>query len=93
MSSETCIRCTVHGRVQGVWFRGSTRDQARRLGVKGYARNLSDGTVEVMACGPGDAVMTLQTWLRSGPPSARVDDLRCTVVSDPVTNRTGFEIG
>jgi acylphosphatase len=72
-----CCRCLVEGRVQGVYFRGATREQAVRLGVTGYARNLPDGRVEVLACGPPDAVAQLRYWLRSGPPMARVSGVTC----------------
>ena len=72
-----CKRCLIAGRVQGVFFRASTREQAQRLGVTGYARNLSDGRVEVMACGPHDRVTELCAWLRSGPPQAQVAECLC----------------
>jgi acylphosphatase len=62
----------VRGRVQGVWFRGSTRDQAQRLGLRGWARNLADGSVEVVAQGEPDAVQELVAWCHKGPPGARV---------------------
>jgi len=62
----------VEGRVQGVWFRESTRQQARRLGLKGYAVNLNDGSVEVLACGEAGAVAQLESWLHQGPPLAEV---------------------
>ena len=58
-----CRRCYVSGRVQGVFYRASTREQARLLGVTGYARNLHDGTVEVLACGDETAVLKLCGWL------------------------------
>ena len=74
---SVCYRCLVEGRVQGVYFRGATRDQALRLGVTGYARNLPDGRVEVLASGSPAAVAGLCEWLRSGPPMARVSDVRC----------------
>lgn len=90
---EHCIRCRVFGRVQGVWFRGSTREQAVRLGLTGHARNLRDGSVEVVACGPAEAIAALRNWLSQGPPMARVDDLRCAPTVDADTRHTGFEIG
>jgi acylphosphatase len=65
-------RCHVSGRVQGVFFRASTRLRARELGVTGHARNLPDGRVEVLACGPPAAVEALCGWLWEGPPSAQV---------------------
>jgi len=65
-------RARVHGRVQGVWFRASTAEQARTLGVGGHARNLDDGTVEVVAVGADAAVQALMVWLSKGPPMAEV---------------------
>lgn len=65
-------RFVVTGRVQGVWFRASTRDEALRLGLTGHARNLADGGVEVLAVGDGEAVAALERWLHRGPPLARV---------------------
>jgi acylphosphatase len=56
-----------------VYYRASTRDRARSLGVTGYARNLPDGRVEVLACGARARVEQLCTWLWRGPPAARVD--------------------
>jgi acylphosphatase len=77
-----CLRCIISGKVQGVWFRGSTQQQALRLGIEGYARNLPDGRVEVLACGSEAAVGQLQIWLRKGPPLARVDELFCHSTED-----------
>lgn len=67
-----CQKFRVEGRVQGVWFRESTRQQADRLGISGYAINCPDGSVEVLACGEPGALETLAEWLRHGPPMARV---------------------
>jgi acylphosphatase len=75
--SRVCFRCLVGGRVQGVFFRASAREQALRLGIEGYARNLPDGRVEVLACGPVEAVSQLRDWLRSGPPMADVTGVAC----------------
>ena len=75
------VRCRVAGRVQGVWFRASTRDRAQQLGLTGYARNLRDGRVEVLACGAPEARAELCRWLHQGPPMARVDDLQCEEVA------------
>ena len=65
-------RCLVSGRVQGVFYRASTRERAHALGVSGHARNLADGRVEVLACGEPAAVDALCDWLWQGPPSAQV---------------------
>jgi len=70
-----CRRYTVAGRVQGVFFRAATAREAERLGVTGWAKNLPDGRVEVLACGPGEAVAALERWLAHGPPMAQVEDL------------------
>jgi acylphosphatase len=78
-----CARCQVIGVVQGVWFRASTRDQARALGLTGSARNLADGSVEVIACGDAAAVDALCDWLWQGPELARVTDVRCAPWDDP----------
>ena len=74
---RVCYRCLVAGRVQGVFFRAAAREQAMRLGVTGYARNLSDGRLEVMACGEPQAVAQLRDWLRTGPPRASVSGIAC----------------
>jgi acylphosphatase len=68
----------VEGRVQGVWFRESARQQAVRLGITGHAVNLPDGSVEVLACGSEAAVEALAHWLREGPPLAQVSGLRAS---------------
>ena len=78
-----CVRFMVRGRVQGVFFRASTREQALKLGVSGHAKNLADGGVEVLASGSPEALDALHKWLHVGPPSARVraptgaDSRRC----------------
>ena len=58
--------------MQGVWFRDSTRREALALGLTGYAINLPDGDVEVLACGASDAIDRLREWLGQGPPLASV---------------------
>lgn len=62
----------VHGRVQGVGFRWWTWRRASELGLRGAVRNLPDGTVEVLAAGPPDALNRLYTLLHDGPPAAQV---------------------
>ncbi|MBS0430848.1 MAG: acylphosphatase [Proteobacteria bacterium] len=79
-----CVRFFVRGRVQGVCFRASTRDEALRLGISGHARNLADGSVEVLACGPDAALEELHRWLHHGPPSARVERVACEAWPDQV---------
>ena len=65
-------RFFISGRVQGVWFRASTAREATRLGLVGWARNLADGRVEVLASGASDAIDELARWLHVGPPAATV---------------------
>jgi acylphosphatase len=67
-----CKKCWIAGRVQGVFYRGSAAQRARELGVGGYARNLSDGRVEVLAYGDAAAVQQFVEWLWIGPSAARV---------------------
>lgn len=88
---KACIHCLVSGRVQGVLFRAATQDEAERLGVAGWARNLRDGRVEVLACGERERLERLQEWLREGPEQARVDDLEVEERPFDETLR-GFEI-
>jgi len=96
MAAQHCIQCRIHGRVQGVWFRGSTQAQANRLGLSGYAHNLPDGSVEVVACGDTAQLALLRQWLQQGPSGARVDQLQCAEVAPskvPAQYRSGFSIG
>jgi len=73
-----------------VFFRASTARLARELGVEGYARNLPDGRVEVLAVGPAQAVEQLCRWLETGPPRARVDGVECAPLdSAPAGHRQG----
>ena len=71
----SAARFIVSGQVQGVWFRASARDQAQAVGLRGYAKNLPDGRVEVLAVGDAAGIDTLAAWLRQGPELAHVEDL------------------
>ena len=68
-------RVRVTGRVQGVFFRAWTRDEAQSLGVTGWVRNCSDGSVEAQLEGDPEAIDELLDLIREGPPDARVDNL------------------
>ncbi|WP_445012104.1 acylphosphatase [Vreelandella stevensii] len=70
--SPCCLRAIVSGKVQGVGYRRATQEQALQRGVTGHAKNLPDGRVEVILCGPADAVAELSEWLWQGPSGARV---------------------
>ncbi len=91
MMAGQCRRALVTGRVQGVWFRGSTQQQARKLGVTGWARNLPDGRVEVLMCGEASSLDSLQQWLRKGPPLAKVSDIQ--ISEEPEQNFREFTTG
>lgn len=65
-------RYLVSGRVQGVFYRASAKAEAERLGLQGYARNLADGRVEVLAAGEPARLAAFAEWLRQGPPQAQV---------------------
>lgn len=81
--SQVCRRFLVSGRVQGVWFRESTRREAARLGINGSASNLPDGRVEVVAVGSGEDIDQLLAWLRHGPSMARVTEVLEETIDDP----------
>lgn len=85
-------RFLVFGKVQGVYFRHSARLEARRLAIRGIARNLPDGSVEVVAQGRAAAVEELRTWLRRGPAQARVDEVRETSPDEAEPIPDGFEV-
>jgi acylphosphatase len=72
---ETTLRIRVSGRVQGVGYRDALCVQAEQLGIAGWVRNRSDGTVEALLQGDADAVEALLAWARKGPPAARVASL------------------
>ena len=80
----------VTGRVQGVWFRAWTRDQAQALGVSGWVRNQADGSVEAVVSGSSEAVAALIGALHEGPPAAEVENVRVTETEAPA--EPGFRI-
>ena len=83
----------VRGRVQGVGFRYALRDEARRLGVAGWVRNCTDGSVEALLQGSDDAVKRLMDWARRGPPGSHVDRLESAApAAAPPASLAGFEI-
>ena len=89
MSSERIARrAIVRGKVQGVWYRGWTVDQATELGLDGWVRNRLDGSVEWVASGPADKIEMLIERSRNGPPAARVDSV--DVEETPGMVATGF---
>jgi len=87
MSTQT-LRLVIHGRVQGVWFRESMKQQAERLGIHGWVMNRADGCVEATIQGHQTAVAAILDWAHSGPPLARVT----RVEQEPASGEfAGFE--
>ena len=84
------LEVRISGRVQGVWFRASTREEARRRGLDGWVRNLPDGRVEAVFEGEEAALEGMLAWCRLGPPGARVDEV--ATVHSPATGLEGFTI-
>ena len=78
-----CWRLLISGRVQGVGYRLSARHQARRLGLNGLARNLRDGTVEVIAEGAHASLVAMELWCRRGPPLADVTEVKVERLPEP----------
>lgn len=91
MTAKRCIHARVHGRVQRVAFREYTRREALRLGLVGWVRNRSDGTVEVWAEGAADQVELLLAWLGIGSPFSHVTQVEYTDVNTSGMG-AGFEI-
>jgi len=71
-----CRHYIVEGRVQGVFFRASTKDYADDIGIKGWVRNQPNGNVEAVACGAEQQLATLEIWLNKGPPMAVVNRVK-----------------
>ncbi len=92
MSEWVARRCLVSGRVQGVFYRASTRQRAIELGLTGHALNLDDGRVEVLACGEPTAVAALCDWLWQGSPASEVTSVEAEDVAlpDPGHRPAGF---
>lgn len=88
--AKICLHCFVSGRVQGVFYRRETVEQAIARALKGWVKNLLDGRVEVMICGEEADVRAMETWLWQGPRAAQVDTVAATIV--PVENFQQFEV-
>ncbi len=74
-TQKICIRAIVSGKVQGVFFRDSAQKEAEKHHLRGWVKNTSDGTVELIACGERDQVMALTDWLWEGPPTSEVSNV------------------
>ncbi len=85
------VTIIVHGRVQGVFYRESTKRKARVLGLSGTVQNQPDGTVKIMAQGPQEALDNLIRWAHDGPPASVVNDVRTSYI-EPDPGLSGFEV-
>lgn len=88
--SRTRAHVFVSGRVQGVYYRASTRDRAREAGVDGWVRNLDDGRVEAVFEGPESAVESMIEWCETGSRAAEVEAV--DVTTEPPEGVEGFEV-
>jgi acylphosphatase len=86
-----CKKCLVGGRVQGVFYRATAARRAHELGIRGYARNLPDGRVEILACGADESVSAFVKWLWIGSSASKVTSVEVSEAAiDPLNARTGF---
>lgn len=88
--AQLCLHLLISGRVQGVWFRRFAQERAEANGVTGWARNLTDGRVEVMLCGEERAVRHVETWLNQGPELACVTGVESRALAYEALD--GFEV-
>ena len=86
----TCKRCLVSGRVQGVYYRATAARRARELGISGYARNLADGRVEVLACGDDDSVSAFVKWLWIGSSASKVTGVQVSAAAQDTHSQGTF---
>jgi acylphosphatase len=91
MPDRTRARVIVRGHVQGVFFRADARERAQSLGVDGWARNDSDGSLQAVFEGPRDRVDSMVEWCRRGPRGARVDEVE--VNWEEPEGLSGFRVG
>lgn len=83
MGSPRCLHIVVRGKVQGVFFRATTAETARGLGLSGWVRNSPDGSVEVMVKGEEEKLKELMEFCHKGPPLARVTEVLVEEIRDP----------
>ena len=84
------VHVIIYGRVQGVWFRAHTKEIADKLGIKGWVRNLPDGSVEAVFEGNEESIEEMIKWCHQGPPLARVD--RVEINYEEPKGERNFEI-
>jgi len=90
MSDFKTIELRIYGKVQGVWYRASTREKALQLGLSGYVMNKSDGSVVAQATGTENSLEELIDWCHRGPAEAKVEEVKVTKI--PLRRFEGFDI-
>ena len=91
MAGMVCKKCLVGGRVQGVFYRGTAAARARELRIRGYAKNLADGRVEVLAYGDEAAIEVFVSWLWAGSSASKVTSVEVSdIAPDSVQLSTDF---
>lgn len=90
MNIKSCMRCYISGKVQGVWYRASSKEQAEKLGITGWAKNMPDGRVEIFACGESHQLDVFFQWLHQGPSLANVET--CTREDLAWHHYEGFDV-
>jgi acylphosphatase len=91
MEDSTQVHLLIRGRVQGVFYRASARQEALRLGLTGWVRNCPDGSVELLAQGPRELCEALLRFCHEGPPAARVDEIDVRW-GEPDLEHAGFSV-
>jgi acylphosphatase len=91
MSDKKCVHVIVEGRVQGVFFRAYTKEEADKLGLTGWVRNLTDGSVEALVEGETEAVDRMLYWFHQGSPGSKVLDVKVQDVPS-ACDSSSFEI-
>ncbi|MBP9094340.1 acylphosphatase [bacterium] len=85
-----CLWLRITGRVQGVFYRHSTKQEAQKLGLLGWVRNQADGAVEVLAAGPEPALKCLIDWCEQGPPLSIVDSVEVKWLAPEILSEAKF---
>lgn len=84
------INIKVYGRVQGIFYRVTAKEEAEKLGIKGFAKNEEDGSVYIEAEGEGENLDKFINWCQKGPPLAKVEKVEVT--ESPLKNFSGFKV-
>lgn len=87
---KICRHCFISGLVQGVFYRSHTKDEADKLGITGWVKNLRDGRVEAMICGEKNKIEKLIEWMKKGPRISKVDAVK--VINEEYKNFDDFKI-